>query len=227
MINDTFATRDLVLSLRRRPRYRVITLGERITRLYQGVGDELSEVFQGDFPLSVSTGPDDRGRPPRRDRGMDRTGPAAEHRRHGLRSVDEALEELDAAEPMPLILVGSTRALATFEEVSRSRLPTVATVPLTEDSPSPAQIVKRVAPLIREWTRSEEAAFLRVLEGELMGRPDDQRSPAGVDRSAARPDRLALGGRELPLSREGQSGRQQTDGGRRCRRAGCSRRLHR
>lgn len=166
VIDETFATRDLVLSLRRRPRYRVITLGERTTRLYQGVGDELSEVSQGCFPLSVSTGPDDTGRPPRRDRGMDRTGAAAEHRRHGLRSVDEALAELDATEPMPLILVGSTRALATFEEVSRSRLPIVATVPLAEDSPSPAQIVERVAPVIREWTRSKDAALLKVFEEE-------------------------------------------------------------
>lgn len=164
VVDETFATRDLVLALRRRPRYRVLALGERITRLYEGVGDGLSQVSQGRFPFGLNFDPDDRGRPPRGDRGMDSTGAAAERRRHGVRTVDEVLAELNSIDPLPLIILGSRRALAAFDEVSRSRLPVVATVALAEDSPSPDQIAERVEPLIREWTRSQEAELLRTLE---------------------------------------------------------------
>ena len=44
VIDDTFATRDVVRALQRSPRYRVVVLGPRRTRLYEGVGVTLTEV---------------------------------------------------------------------------------------------------------------------------------------------------------------------------------------
>lgn len=164
VIDETFATRDLVLALGRRPRYRVLALGERVTRLYEGVGSGLSEVSQERFSLGPAAEPEDRGRPPRGDRGMDRKGAADERRRHGLRAVDEVLAELNSTDPLPLIVVGSTRALATFQAVSRGGLPVVSTVTLAEDSPPPDQLAARVEPLIGEWTRAQEAELLGALE---------------------------------------------------------------
>ena len=164
VIDETFATRDLVLAQRRHPRYRVLALGERINRLYEGIGSELSEVSQQRSPVGPDRESDGRSRPPRGNRGMDQSGANAERRRHALRAADELLAELNSMDPLPLVVLGSRRALATFGEVSRSRPAMIATVPLAEDSPAPDQIAARVEPLIRDWTRSQEAELTTALE---------------------------------------------------------------
>ncbi len=51
VIDETFATRDMVLELGRRPTYWVLTLGDARTRLFSGRGPNLDEVVGSGFPL--------------------------------------------------------------------------------------------------------------------------------------------------------------------------------
>lgn len=95
---------------------------------------------------------------------MDQAAAAAESRRQGLREVDEAFAQLNSTDPLPVVIVGSSRMLATFEQVSRGRPPVVATVALAEDSPVPEQLAARVEPQLRAWIRSQEAELLTALE---------------------------------------------------------------
>src|SRR5215813_11707486 len=62
-IDETFATRDLVFSLNRSPRYRVLVLTEKPTRLFEGMTNVLTEYRAKPFPM-VHTGPGGASRLP-------------------------------------------------------------------------------------------------------------------------------------------------------------------
>ena len=89
-VGPTPATRFLVQGLRRSPRYRVLVVSDRATRLFEAVRDELVEVLDHGFPMTARIVPRDRravaGRfalPPGRD--------DKEQRRRFYREVDQAL----------------------------------------------------------------------------------------------------------------------------------------
>src|SRR4029077_15827042 len=50
IVDPTFATRDLVFTLNRTPRYYVLALSEKDTRLFEGFGASVEEVRGGGFP---------------------------------------------------------------------------------------------------------------------------------------------------------------------------------
>ena len=52
VVDETFATRNLVLALSRTQRYWLLALGENITRLFEGVRESLIEVTEGGFPMT-------------------------------------------------------------------------------------------------------------------------------------------------------------------------------
>jgi hypothetical protein len=52
VIDETFATRDLVYALNRLSRYWVLALSEKPTRLFEGVKDTLVEVENQGFPMT-------------------------------------------------------------------------------------------------------------------------------------------------------------------------------
>src|SRR5215831_18932922 len=59
VIDETFATRDLVYSLNRSPRYRILVLTEKPTRLFDATTNVLTEYTAKPFPM-VHTGPGGR-----------------------------------------------------------------------------------------------------------------------------------------------------------------------
>ena len=63
VIDETFATRDLVYSLNRSPRYRVLVLTEKPTRLFDATTNVLTEYAARPFPM-VHTGPGGASRLP-------------------------------------------------------------------------------------------------------------------------------------------------------------------
>ncbi len=69
IIDESFATRDLVLTMNRSSRYWVLALSEKPTRLFEGARDTLAEITDYGFPM-VHTGPGRRQPPsqPRPDR---------------------------------------------------------------------------------------------------------------------------------------------------------------
>ena len=115
VIDQTFATRDLVYGMHRNLRYWVFLLSQNATRLLAGTGENLEEVFDDNFPMQM-------------------TGPAAtqpipysadtayvddRHRRF-FQQVDRAFATYaqDEPEPLPLILGGVDRQISFFKEVS-------------------------------------------------------------------------------------------------------------
>jgi hypothetical protein len=115
VIDETFATRDVVHALLRTRRYRVLALGAR-TQLFEGVGSVLSPVNGRGFPIEVSEPA--AGDAPRR---RERTERERRRLRAATRAVDDALDVHLRVDPRPLFVVGVQPRLAWFEHHSRHR----------------------------------------------------------------------------------------------------------
>ena len=63
MVDASFATRDLVFTLNRTPRYRVLVLTEKATRLFDAMTNVLTEITDKPFPMA-HTGPGGASRLP-------------------------------------------------------------------------------------------------------------------------------------------------------------------
>jgi hypothetical protein len=114
VIDDTFATRDLVHHELRSPRYWVLALSLDGPRLFHGHGPVLHPHH-----LELRDVGDDN--PPRgRDRrGKDRSDIVEARRARRLRALDLALADILAASPDPLIVVGAEPTVSRF--VGRTR----------------------------------------------------------------------------------------------------------
>ena len=102
VVDETFATRDLVRGLARSLRYRVLVLAEKPARLFEASGDALVEVRTGGFPIVVEGG---RGEPLESGGYPVHTSHSDEQERRLLRRVDRALGAASAGEPLPVVVV--------------------------------------------------------------------------------------------------------------------------
>lgn len=115
----TPATRFLVQGLRRSPRYRLLVISDRATRMFEGIRDEVDEISDHGFPFTADVVPRDlraiAGRfaqPTGRD--------DKEQWRKFYRHVDNSVTEASGDDVLPLVLAGVKRSTAMFEDVSRN-----------------------------------------------------------------------------------------------------------
>jgi hypothetical protein len=168
VVDDTFATRDLVRALQRSPRYRVAVLGPKRTRLYEGTGLGLTEVDGNAFALApanaggrASVHIATRGRVSRevyRDRGG-RTGIDK-----FIRAFDDALDPYLRDDPLPLVLVGTEPRLGAVASRSRHRELIVGTARGAHDFPDRDALSRLVWPTIDTMLRRQTADAVGELE---------------------------------------------------------------
>jgi hypothetical protein len=118
-LGRTPATRFLVQGLRRSPRYRVLVVSDRATRLFEAVRDELVEVLEHGFPTAADVTPRDR----RAVAGRFALAPGRDDQEQWLvfyRSVDGNLTEASRDDILPIVLVGVRSSTVMFEDVSRN-----------------------------------------------------------------------------------------------------------
>jgi len=116
VIDPTFATRDLVFAFNRSPRYRVLTLSEKPTRLFEGVREDLTEIKDHGFPMTQIR-PGGATKLPG-GVGVNISAVRDEMHRHFFRDVDTALQTLQADHPLPVVLVGVEDYIAFYHEVA-------------------------------------------------------------------------------------------------------------
>jgi len=114
IIDQTFATRDLVYGLNRNLRYWVLLLSQSSTRLLAGTAETLEEVHDKNFPLQM-TGPGGTTALPF---DSDSSYLDDRHRRF-FQQVDSAFTNYTEGESLPLIVGGVTRQVSFFQEVSQ------------------------------------------------------------------------------------------------------------
>jgi hypothetical protein len=116
IIDDTFATRDLVAMLERSWNYWVLVLSEQPTRLWSGDGERLVEVSDALFPLLFEDSlPDERGPVPLRKEAVTFQD---DRRMRFFRQVERNLNEVLKRDSRPVIVLGVSRYLKYLDEVA-------------------------------------------------------------------------------------------------------------
>jgi hypothetical protein len=166
VIDQTFATRDLVYALNRTSRYWVLVLSEQPTRLYEGTKSTLVEVREGSqFPLTH--GDPGGGSQLPGGVGVNRSAYRDEYHRKFFRKVDEAFSEVAADDPLPLVVVGVDRLLSFFQEVSAHRSSIIATLQGSHDKTSPHELGELVWPLAKEAIAQERNKVFDELDAAI------------------------------------------------------------
>lgn len=169
VIDETFATRDVVRARQRSPKYRVVVLGPRRTRLYDGVGATLTEVPDPAFGGLPEIGSDPAGTRPatrgRVSRDLRRDARAGVGVDAFVRALDVALDRYVRADRMPLVLVGSEPRLTAVAGSSRHRDLVVGTARGARDLPERADLAARVWPVVEDLLARRTAEALAELDG--------------------------------------------------------------
>lgn len=179
VIDETFATRDLVHALHRSPHYWVLVLDERVTRLFEGTGATLEEVTGGGFP-AINAGADARGGPANRrlaDHGFERSDHREARLRRYTRAVDAALAPHLRQDTAPVVLVGAGRRPLRFAETSKFRERFAGTVAGAFEGRPAAELARLVRPTVAEVIARQQGAALAEIDEALGAR----RCATGID----------------------------------------------
>jgi Bacterial archaeo-eukaryotic release factor family 3 len=165
VVDATFATRDLVYTLNRSPRYWVLALSEQPTRLYEGSRDTLVEVRDAGFPLTHS-GPGGATRLPG-GIGVNRSAYRDGAHRQFFRKVDSVFGEIAADDELPVAVAGVDRLRAFFDEVTSHGSDIIAAVAGSYDSATPHELAQLVWPPVQDALAERRAKALDELDAAV------------------------------------------------------------
>ncbi|WP_327365599.1 baeRF3 domain-containing protein [Streptomyces sp. NBC_01217] len=162
VLSDTYLTRNLVAAKAQAQPFWALTVSGGHAALWSGTADVLHEERTGGFPL---TAPREAPNPQREERIGDTPSTFSdEETRNFLRTVDEKLRAVLAADPRPLYLVGLAPALAMLDEVGECARSAVGRV--TKGVPAdmtPSELLKELRPALDERQRR----FSAEIDGKL------------------------------------------------------------
>ena len=168
VIDETFATRDLIKMLNRSSSYYVMTLSGHKARLFSAARDQLTEVRAEGFPYSHEAGVNaSRGNADDHDRAMQQI----------FNPIDKAFNLLYNAQPMDLVLAGSTENLSHYREIADNKKLIYAAVEGNYDNHTPHDIGKIVWPVVREQLSAERAELI----GSLQAARSQEKAAVGLD----------------------------------------------
>jgi len=174
VIEETFATRDLVYAFNRAPPYRVLVLSHT-ARLYDAWTTVLDEHTAKPFPM-VHRGPGGASKLPA-GQGINRSAVRDEAHRAFFRRVDDAVAAVQKANPLPLIVAGVERNLAFFQEVTRQATAILGMLAGNHDKTAPSELGKLV------WPVFDSGATLRRTDAlvQLDQAVSAHRHASGID----------------------------------------------
>ncbi|MEO8696199.1 MAG: hypothetical protein ABI658_21960, partial [Acidimicrobiales bacterium] len=139
VVDDTFATRDLVADLNRTARYRVVTVSDRKTRLLLGDRARLVEERTDLWPMLRS----------------------GESSSSWARDIARQLREENTHNPLPTVIAGVDRTVRTT--ILPELFDTIGFIPGNHDRTSWADLHNAAWPLITDWLRSDGTRAIETL----------------------------------------------------------------
>ncbi|MCX5414742.1 chemotaxis protein [Streptomyces sp. NBC_00059] len=157
VLSDSYLTRNLVSAKAGARLFWVLSVSAEHAALFSGTNDGLRAEARDGFPLAA---PHEEPNPQREERIGDTPSTySSEDARNFLRTVDEHLRAVMAADPRPLFLVGLAPALSLLDEVGESAKPAVGRVAKgTTPGTTAPELLKELTPALasrREQTASE------------------------------------------------------------------------
>jgi hypothetical protein len=169
VIDKSFFVRDLVFAMNRTPRYWVVALSEKPTRLFEGTKATLIEVQEQGFPMTHEGPGGEQSLPG--GFGVQKSAHRDERHRQFFRQVDAALTPILADDASPLIVVGVDRFLAFFDEVTANRDRILTTLHGSHDKTSAHDLSQLVWPAVKEALAEQRQQVF----GELGQAVSDQK----------------------------------------------------
>ncbi len=171
VIDDTFATRDLVAMLESTWHYWVLVLSEQPTRLWSGDGETVTEVANALFPLEFADSlPDERGPAPtqrKQFRIQD------DRRMQFFRQVVRNLAAMLEQDPRPVVVFGVPRYLTYLRDLADRTVADamIGSVEGSFDSATPAEVARLARPVLHEeHDRQRQAAVAELDEARSARR---------------------------------------------------------
>jgi hypothetical protein len=168
VVDETFATRDLVYGLNHSSRYWVLVLSEKPTRLYEGANDTVVEIQDEGFPMTHAGRGGESALPG--GKGVRRSALRDEVHRQFFRQVDNAFKPFYTDDPLPLVVVGVDRYLAFFSELSAHTGAVAGTIQGNHDKTSAHQLSQLTWPLIEQHLAQQRQDALNRLERAMNER---------------------------------------------------------
>lgn len=162
VIDETFATRNLIYALNRSPKYWVLVLSEKPTRLFEGIRDQLVEVKNENFPIFFQGTTWDE--PLRVGEITNSSAYRDEKSRQFFRKIDKLFKSVNAEEQLPLAVTGIGRYLSFFNEVTENKHMIIAQLEGSYDKTSPHELSKLVWPLVLDAIEKSKMNLLKELE---------------------------------------------------------------
>jgi hypothetical protein len=191
-IDRTFDTRDILYALHRMPRYRVLALAERPTRLFEGSGELLEEVRGDGFPISRKGAPGATRRPDAPQMRKSNIRPA--HLDQFFTEVDRALTAIAETDDLALVLIGTRHSMTRFEQVSKNVGDIAIRIEGSYDEAGPAQIAELAWPRLEEWLAAQRQSAVQ----EVGAAAGAERLASGIEDAW----KAALAGRGAKLVAE-------------------------
>lgn len=141
VIDDTFATRDMVVDSKRTAVFRLFTVSEQRVRSFVGDRRRLVEERDSGWPIVRSEDQSDR---------------------QWAKAVADAVERVQERDPLPVVLAGCVRSTRVLLE--STRLHCIDSIPGSHDRTSWAALHELVWPLVDRWLRTDREEALRRLE---------------------------------------------------------------
>ena len=164
-----------LFSLNRAPRYRVLVLTEKPTRLFEATTNNLTEYTGKPFPM-VHQGPGGATKLPG-GAGINRSAIRDDSHRQFFRKVDGALESLQKAERLPVVVVGVERYLAFYQATASHPDSIVGLVNGSYDQPQPSALGKLVWPVFQAGSTLQRTRALVRLDEAVSA----NRHASGID----------------------------------------------
>jgi hypothetical protein len=161
-VGDTFLTRNLVYAMHRTPRYWVLALSEKPTRLFEATRDDLIEIRDGGFPITHEGPGGEQSLPG--GFGIKKSAYRDEYHRKFFRQIDANLKPFLADDPLPLAVVGVDRFLAFFNEVTANKNAIISTVRGSHARTTAHKLGQLVWPQVREALAEQRLQALSELD---------------------------------------------------------------
>lgn len=165
-VATTPATRFLLQGLRRSPRYRILVVSDRATRLFEAVRDDVMEITDHGFPFRAQIVPRDR----RADAGRFALPPGRDDRelwRNFYRDVDRALTAASRDDVLPVVVAGVRTSTATFEAVSRNAHLIIGRIDGAQEHATAHELGKAAWPILRDFLRTRRVEVVDELRTAL------------------------------------------------------------
>ena len=160
IIDETFATRDIIKGINRSITYYVLEISLYGARLFSCIRDEAHEIDDFDFP--VKSAYDDFYLNPK-----DMSREKEKWVKEFFNKVDKQFQSLYNEHPQPLILAGVTKNLAFFREVCDNKAVIAAILEGNYEEAKAHEIVKKAWPLMKSLKQTERDSSVKELQDAI------------------------------------------------------------